>query len=415
MLWFEKHDNSVDASYLCWEGRMFRIKKGVLLIAFLVTSVTVSGSVFSADVGRLFNYGDSLTDQNNTYIYTGYLLKKNEQPNYPMELYPLSSRMLPTVFLRYKFSQLPTQPYYQGRFSDGPNFMEQLAGFMGLPAEGSERFINLAHGNSATVPNWKFFFSLIRLSNEHWGGFRVLQQLYNYVGSGQFLFPSLYDQVQFSIKKFAPFKEDDVFVLSCGANDNLVRLWKPEMVADTQEQVIRQLYRAKGRTVFWETIPDYTLTPCLKGAPDRAYIKGAVHRQNKKIRSSVKRLQRELPDLKLVLIDTDRIFKILRGEARKMGINVDEPAIPVFYNGCTRYKGIDIVELVDHESEFKNISTHEHFFFDAGHLTKRTNRAIAVLVCRLLTDQGIAMKCPDYNDFNIDQLLQLYYASNRVQ
>ena len=361
-------------------------------------------------IKRLFNYGDSLTDQNNTYFYTGFLLNKYSHPKQSLKLYPWARYFVPDFLLQWTLTHLPRKPYVQGRFSDGKTFMEILAGFAGVLDDSGETFINLAHGGSATVTNTAFLHSLILLSNQPWGVIRVPQQLYSYIMAGQFLFPALYHQVQFSINKHSPFSSQDVFVVASGANDNMFRIWKPELVSSTQEQAIQSLYQAGARIIFWESIPDYTLAPCLRQASDVSSLKASVQRQNRYIRKSIIELRKAYPDLRLIFIDTARIFELLLDEAFRQGMNTETPCTKIVFKGCSIEGGIDMLDL-DSQAEIPVCAnSNQYFFFDAAHLGQRANRWVAELVCRMLKEQHFDVSCPTTVDFDIDGVMRRYHS-----
>ena len=372
------------------------------------------------EVNRLFNYGDSLTDQNNTYSYTGFLLKKESRPALPLELYPAISQYLPTWFLKKLLIQIPPEPYYRGRFSDGRNFMEQLAEYMGVEDQRKGRFINYAHGGSATINNPIFVDSLKSLaSSNRWGWSWAISQAGTYTLEGQMLFPSLYDQVQFSIQKYGHFDPNDVFVISSGSNDNKMRFWNPRQVIEIQEKAIIDLYEAGARVIFWESIPDFTLAPCLKTAPDVDNFKQTVLFQNCLMRTSVTGLRQRYPDLKLVFIDTARIFFILLDEAKRLGMDTETSCTKIAFRTCTLEDSIDMLQVEARQDEVRCNHSEHFFFFDAAHLTKRVNEWIALLVCRLLVINGISVHCPseaygNREEFAIEEALKQYYRQGPV-
>ena len=114
---------------------------------FLLLVMGLSACVWAADFTHLVSFGDSLSDTGN--------------------IFDVTSKTLNALLLVILFPELdppiPPPPYFNGRFSNGPVWLERLTEQLALdPAAPSERGgFNYAVGGATTFDDGNFFINLI--------------------------------------------------------------------------------------------------------------------------------------------------------------------------------------------------------------------------------------------------------------
>lgn len=184
------------------------MKKITLHVLMIITLISITMAAHAGDFKNVVVFGDSLSDNGNFHAGTGFM---------------------------------PPPPYYQGRFSDGPVWVEHLIESLGIKG----LFLNYAYGGAQTGET---------NVNGDFPGF--LSQTAAYV-----------DMLPTSQRYPSAFAmpEDSLFIIWIGANDFLGDLTDPvtainQAVANIQAGVT-ELMQAGATNFFIINLPDLGKTP----------------------------------------------------------------------------------------------------------------------------------------------------------
>lgn len=195
-------------------------------------------------------------------------------------------------------------PYFSGRFSNGPVWVEVLAEQLGL------------EGPSP---------SLIGGSNYAWGGAETAD------GLSSFDTPNLGMQVDFFLEDRDGLTGDELVVIAAGANDIAWKApYSPRQIARNIAAQISRLAAVGGTTFLVPTLPEYGFAPSVRGTHDE-------NRMNTLAVEVNKLLNRELPALAtalnvtIVRLDVAQLIGAMLAYPEGFGLaNVIAPACP----GC---------------------------------------------------------------------------------
>ena len=183
----------------------------LLLISFQCTAAGLSAAAFSG----IFAFGDSLTDTGNTSLASG--------------------------------GASPGASYFSGRYSNGPVWIEHMAGYLGMPAP-----VNSLSGGR----NYAF------------GG--------AYTSTGGSV-PTLAQQAGMFTGGGGSFLPTDLVVVWAGANDFLLGgQTNPNIPANNVLGIISTLAGAGARNILVPNLPDLGDTPALLSTGNAAQIGGAT-------------------------------------------------------------------------------------------------------------------------------------------
>ena len=186
-------------------------RKTVLLATCLASAL--SAFAHADTFSSVIVYGDSLSDNGNAYQLSGGTL-----PSSP--------------------------PYDNGRFSNGPLAVEQLATKLGLP-----------------LADFAFAGATSGIGNEFDGGTQT--------SPGHYGLPGMAYEVASTIAgiKASPFTPSSLFVVWGGANDLLAN-GSPAVAAQDIDTIVGTLEAAGARHILVPGVPDLGLTPDFLGTPN---------------------------------------------------------------------------------------------------------------------------------------------------
>ena len=223
---------------------------------FCLGSTNATAALFSG----LFSFGDSLSDAGNTSLATG--------------------------------GALPGAGYYNGRYSNGPVWVERLAGYLGLPAASP---------------------SLLGGTNSAWAGAYTL--------SGGSV-PTIAQQVALFTGGGGSFLSTDLITLWGGANDFLLGgQLNPTVPAANILGIIPLLANAGAKTILLPNLPDLGDTPALLSTNDANSILGAslwTQGFNQTLASQIAVLESAY-GIDIVLLDIYAIGKALKNDPGAFG------------------------------------------------------------------------------------------------
>jgi phospholipase/lecithinase/hemolysin len=188
----------------------------VVIFCWVCLGMMVAGQEVSA--GELYVFGDSLSDTGNLFLLTGGTNGSVFTPD------PSQS------------PRLPTPPYYNGRASNGPVWIEQFAALLGLPAPQpvvaggtNYSFIGAVTGPGSTSP---------------------------------YPIPTIKAQVDTYVGSATPAAPDDLFVVWGGANDFLYGQTDPVIPVTNVVHAIETLHaQANASRFLIPNLPPLGRTP----------------------------------------------------------------------------------------------------------------------------------------------------------
>jgi phospholipase/lecithinase/hemolysin len=271
-----------------------------LLTAFilvLIFPVAASAGAYS----DIFIFGDSFSDTGNVFAATGGLI-----PSDP--------------------------PYFQGRFSDGPVWVERLASRLGLTVRANGADPQVVKGNNFAV-----------------GGALAAVDLpvsLPYIPNA--VIPSLQSQVSYFIAASTPpsLPSDALYVVYAGNNDlryavdpknELTPSEKDQMVEDAVTAIInsiKALAAAGAKDILVPNVGDLGITPEAAVVRNNAAESTAISMQFNTLLSDQLKILTEELGIRITLFDTFSLGKQILEDARYNGgktfgiTNVDTPIFP---------------------------------------------------------------------------------------
>ena len=257
----------------------------------LISLTFLSSHVFAFHFDKLVVFGDSLSDSGNLYKYTNSL-----------------------HHVIHKVPVIPSAPYYEGMFSNGPVWDEDLAGLMGLDIHNKKQFRNIAFGGSWIEP------------------YKDSKQLFPYDLSeevGIYLNTSFLDL----------HKADHLYLVWDGGNDYLngrddVDASTTNAVNTLKDQIAR-LIRHGAEYVLVPNLPDLGITPRAKqlGPSYVTNLTDLSRSHNEKLAVAIKQLQQEFPNAHIISFDVWSHFKNITNDPQKYGLK--NATTPCFAGGYT--------------------------------------------------------------------------------
>jgi thermolabile hemolysin len=243
-------------------SRYFAAVSSLVLGAGLLFAGPTSNPATAAPLGinSINLFGDSLSDIGNDYFMT--------------------NRAVP-----------PDSRYYQGRFSNGPVWIEYLAGSLGLRLRPSRAAADIAAGNI----NFAYGGTTTGAGNLTPGGFftpGVLAQVDSYrtalAGSGRTVDPGTLN------------------VVWGGANDYLLGVTgDPTVPPDNLTTAIEELYASGARLFLVPNLPDLAVAPAAAGNPE---ISALSTQHNRNLEQALAELDRTLTGATLIRFDVEGLF-----------------------------------------------------------------------------------------------------------
>jgi phospholipase/lecithinase/hemolysin len=238
---------------------------GVALLPFLFP-VEVRAATFS----QIYAFGDSLSDTGNTF-------------NRTLRLYP-------------------GYPYFRGRFSNGPLWVEYVAEGLGLDFN---RQTNFAYGGTTT-------------------------------GEGDTVplleFPGLQRQVRNFVADHPVADPNALYVVWSGANDYLYGdVTNSEIAPRNLATAVTSLAQAGARTILVGNLPDLGQLPSTRRTNESIALDLLSNEHNSTLAELIQQTDQSLPQVNLLTLDVDSLFAEVRLNPSDYGFsNVTRACISVF-------------------------------------------------------------------------------------
>ncbi|MDJ0632244.1 MAG: SGNH/GDSL hydrolase family protein [Xenococcaceae cyanobacterium MO_188.B29] len=302
------------------------IGKLAKLLIFLTTLWTLPVSASTLNIEQIYIFGDSNSDQGNLYNISGF----------------------------------PPEPYfYQGRFTNGPNWIDYLSNDLSL---NPELYTNLNPGSSdLPTDGINFTFGGATSGDINIGGESLpgLQQQVDY-------FADLYDE--------ATVDPDALYMIWIGPNDYVNSLNNgvidpniPTTAVNNITAAIDELNALGANNILVFNEPNVSFTPLGQSLPPEAipFLSDLTEQQNELLAQSVNQLNQANPELNLVYFDTDRFLQDILDAPSEFGLT----------NVTDNCSGIPFPDLPDNFSPCDNPD--EYLFWDNQHPTTVVHRLIA--------------------------------------
>lgn len=304
-----------------WKITM-RIWKNYLLHTLSILFLVICSSAYAIKIDKLVIFGDSLSDDGNLYLFSP-------------ESFP------------------PSPPYFLGRFSNGPVWVENLAGLLHLNVEPhqslddcatKQQFANCAYGGASVKP----YPPIPDLT----------LQVNNYIAQ----------------TKLDDHKDQHLFILWGGGNDYFLRKDNDTVVTETINTIQNQIeslitYGAKYLLII--NLPDLGLTPLAKALGHEAadQLTQISKSHNERLLALVDQEQATNPDRKLILID----------------------AFSYMAEMMTHPEQYHFKNVTDSCYDFRKTckEADEYLFWDFLHPTRYAHQLIATHVFELLREEGL--------------------------
>jgi len=232
------------------------VKKIIFAIALallVMTSVVFSSQRFEP-INELYVFGDSLSDVGNSFRATG-------------ELYP------------------PNPLYFQGRFSNGPVWVEYLGDRLQLSAR---QINNFAYGGATTgsVTN--------RLSDNSYPN-RLL--------------PSLVSQVQTFTQSNQRTNSEALYILWAGANDYLQGVTSVAAPIENVRWSLAALASTGAKKFLVANLPDLGKLPATRSSANSARLSQLTQSHNQGLRRSLKLFAQQHPEFQIATLDANTLYR----------------------------------------------------------------------------------------------------------
>lgn len=337
-----------------------------LQVIFLLFSLFYIPLSHAVTIDKIIVFGDSLSDNGNIYSIT-------------MKLH----KILPPIPIIPK-----NPPYFEGRFSNGPNWIDNVAEAM------NTKLADYAYGGSWSEP----------LQN-----------------SGQLIPFSLGMQVNFYLVKgvFDRHKENHLYVIWSGSNDYLQGRDDPEFattntVATIKSQITSLIYYGAKHFLILG-LSDLSGVPEViqKGPVAQQQVKELSLLHNQKLFAMVEQVKKDNPDVQIVTIDVDHYMQDVLKEPQKYNLkNLTEACYKggYYFNAkmanspeilAAKQYNLEIMNNVSLRTAYLNAlaaakgqadvcdKPEEYLYWDQVHTTSMTHHILAVLAISTLNDNDI--------------------------
>lgn len=235
------------------------MKQRILAVGFgllaLIMVVLINTTKSAQPIHQLYVFGDSLSDVGNVFRATG-------------GLYP------------------PNPPYFKGRYSNGPVWVEQLANRLKLVSEPGS---NLACGGATTG------------SNSTMGVPGLLVQVQNFKATHPQANPNA------------------LYVIWAGANDYLQGVNSPEPTIANLSTAIQTLINLGANKFLVANLPDLGNLPATRNSASASALSALTKAHNLRLSSFLERLQQQSPDLQLLQMDAATLYRTAIADPAKFG------------------------------------------------------------------------------------------------
>ena len=324
---------------------MASIRRRVLATGFFVLSVLFPVKTFAATFSGIYVFGDSLSDPGNVFNVSKQI--NSVDPTSPI---------VP-----------PSPPYFNGRLSNGPNWVDYLSKDLGL---NPTAFTSLASGgNPAQGINFAFGGATT--------GTALTTGIANTIDPS---LPGLLDQVGAFTSLLPPAAKADpnaLYIVWAGGNDYLPTTSpfkpydKPDIPLANISTAVTTLAGVGAKNIMVVNLPDLGKTPLTLGTPLSQPLDALTEAHNAGLSQTLNILSQNLGSgVNLIPLDVDSLADQVRANPAQFGFtNVTDACLPDIFatTSCP--------------------NPNEYLFWDTNHLTARGNELVGELAFSALTSK----------------------------
>ncbi len=288
------------------------------LAALCILLLPVLGS--AATIDKIFVFGDSLSDNGNLYALT--------------------------------HGNTPKYPYWNGRFSNGPVWVEDLAKDLGMPASDLDDY---AFGGAQTR-----------------GGF----------------FPSVSRQIDTFDYRYSKADPKALYIIWVGANDVIFHSHDPLFLADQHVlnimSAVDNLHERGAHIFLIVNLPAIDKTPLAHTLDAKAgnhkyseNVAALIKRHNLQLQKSIVDYKKQNPDVTILQLGANVLFNKIIANPEKFNIKVVDKSC---YKG--NFKGEPNPDDVCSDPD-------DYLFWDMVHPTRKIHQELARHAKNLLEENGI--------------------------
>lgn len=295
-----------------------------------LSALLLSGLVMATPVHNIVVFGDSLSDNGN--------------------LYELMNKQLP---------QSP--PYFEGRFSDGPVWIEQLAASL-FPTDFALHLQNYALGGA-------------EISNVVGNKLSLTNQVNNYMDEHQ-----------------AKAEADSLYVVWIGANNYLGLPDKVEKtLKEVNEGIVQELQRLAdtgAKHIMVLNLPDLGRTPAALEYDIAEPLNYFTKQHNTDLEMSVAKLKQSNPEVNWLYFDINSAFNEVLDNPKQYGVtNTLSTCFESVLAYADKKSMLNVAMTINPHK--KKDACEGHLFFDLVHPTVLGHRILADKAQTFLEDAGL--------------------------
>ena len=239
-------------------------------IGLVLSGLILSFTCVAAQVNKIVIFGDSLSDNGNLYHYLGHIIPKSP-------------------------------PYYKGRFSNGPVWIEQLSQLY-FPDKQSNHLEDYAVGGAGAVLSYKENLP-----------FTLTAEVTDYLYSNHY-----------------KNKNKNLFIIWIGANNYLNGPTNVDAittdVVKSIESNIKTLINHGASTFMVANLPDLGKTPAAIQDHHESLLSQLTVTHNTKLATMYERLKEQYPNVTFAYFDVNTLFDQLENQAQQYNISNTDSA-----------------------------------------------------------------------------------------
>ncbi|MBW4568851.1 MAG: SGNH/GDSL hydrolase family protein [Tolypothrix carrinoi HA7290-LM1] len=302
------------------------MKKELVATGFIVFCFTLPQRAIAAKFDALYVFGDSLSDTGNTFAAT--------QGTIPVPRVNNSNR----------------PAYFQGRFSNGQNWVDYFGSQINQPGLKPTPFVTLL-ANPNIVPTDGVNFAL--------GGAQT--GIVSSFPGFQDNIPGVLGQVGL-LRQNLPVDPNALYSVFGGANDYFNGNTNVNQVVQNLTNSISSLAQEKAKNFLVFNLPKLGDSPFGKRSGFSDQLNQLTQAHNRQLASAISSLRTSNPDLNIYSVDINTLFNTIRATPAKFGFKD-------VTNACVTGNFQQVTNICDKPDDF--------LFFDSVHPSSRTHNLIA--------------------------------------